>query len=156
MTISETFPSPAEEVRSIKRRDCEVSVACIRLLRDNVSVQDHGVQRLRQRQFGADNSNANNLNKDMNNFTSNSPQDDAELLKLVLAPTERHYLTEAELADRWNLSPKTLQRWRGLGTGPLFAKFAKKVGYPLLGQGGILNYEESILHRSTTQRAIPE
>lgn len=67
---------------------------------------------------------------------------------------ERRFLTEAELATRWNLSPKTLQRWRGLGTGPLFAKFTKKVGYPLHGQGGILDYEKSILHRSTTQRAI--
>ncbi len=74
----------------------------------------------------------------------------------TLPPSECRYLSESELANRWNLSPKTLQRWRGLGTGPLFAKFAKKVGYPLLGQGGILDYEESILYRSTTRRAIPQ
>ena len=73
----------------------------------------------------------------------------------AVAPTERHFLTEAELAYRWNLSPKTLQRWRGLGTGPLFAKFTKKVGYPLHGHGGVLEYEQSLLQQSTTQRAIP-
>jgi hypothetical protein len=78
------------------------------------------------------------------------------MLDSALAPAERRFLTETELASRWNLSPKTLQRWRGLGTGPLFAKFAKKVGYPLHGQGGILDFEQSILHRSTTQRAISQ
>ena len=70
-------------------------------------------------------------------------------------PTDRHFLTEAELATRWNLSPKTLQRWRGLGTGPVFAKFAKKVGYPLLGAKGVLDFEQGILYCSTTQRVAP-
>lgn len=73
----------------------------------------------------------------------------------TLPPAERCYLTETELANRWNLSPKTLQRWRGLGKGPLFAKFAKKIGYPLLGQRGVLDFERSILYQSTSQRVTP-
>ena len=79
------------------------------------------------------------------------------MLNLTLPPTERRYLTEAELANRWGLSPKTLARWRGLtGQGPVFAKFSKRVGYPLEGQGGILDWEKSILYRSTSQRASSE
>ncbi len=70
------------------------------------------------------------------------------------ASAERRFLTELELANRWGLSPKTLQRWRGLGSGPLFAKFSKKVGYPIDGQGGVLEWEKRILYRSTSERAF--
>jgi DNA-binding transcriptional MerR regulator len=35
-------------------------------------------------------------------------------------------LTEAELAERWNLSIKTLQYWRRLGTGPDFVRLNNK------------------------------
>lgn len=70
------------------------------------------------------------------------------------ASADRRFLSELELANRWGLSPKTLQRWRGLGRGPLFAKFSKKVGYPLDGQGGILDWEQRILYRSTSERAF--
>lgn len=70
------------------------------------------------------------------------------------AKSERRFLSELELANRWGLSPKTLQRWRGLGRGPLFAKFSKKVGYPIDGQGGVLEWEQRILYRSTSERAF--
>ena len=74
-----------------------------------------------------------------------------------LPPAECRYLSEAELARRWGLSPKTLQRWRGLpGCGPLFAKFSRKVSYPLEGPGGVLDREQRTLYRSTTERAIAE
>ena len=75
----------------------------------------------------------------------------------ILSPStkaERRYLSELELANRWGISPKTLQRWRGCGKGPLFAKFSKKVGYPLDGQGGVLAWEQSVLYRSTSERAF--
>jgi len=86
----------------------------------------------------------------MNNLVSKSTQG-AEQLEPPLPPTERHYLTEAELANRWGLSTKTLHRWRQLGTGPFFAKFSKRVAYPLHGHGGVLEFEQSILHRSTSE-----
>ncbi len=70
------------------------------------------------------------------------------------AKAERRFISELELANRWNLSPKTLQRWRGIGRGPLFAKFSKKVGYPLDGQDGVLDWEQRILYRSTSERAF--
>lgn len=72
----------------------------------------------------------------------------------TLGIAERRYLSEQELANRWGMSPKTLSRWRGLGKGPVFAKFSKKVGYPIDGHGGILDWEQRILYRSTSERAM--
>lgn len=36
-----------------------------------------------------------------------------------------------QLADRWGLSEKTLERWRMLGTGPSYLKLGSRVLYPL-------------------------
>lgn len=66
--------------------------------------------------------------------------------------SERRYLTELELANRWGMSPKTLTRWRGLGKGPVFAKFSKKVAYPLDGARGVLDFEQRQLYASTSER----
>lgn len=63
----------------------------------------------------------------------------------VSAPADRRYLTEAELASRWGLCPKTLQRWRSSGVGPVYAKFSRSIKYPLDGKGGVLDYEQSVL-----------
>ena len=40
-------------------------------------------------------------------------------------------LNEIELAARWGMSPKTLQRWRTLNVGPEYLKLGKKIMYPL-------------------------
>ena len=39
------------------------------------------------------------------------------------------HLTQAELARRWRLSPRTLERWRWLGQGPSFLKLGGRVAY---------------------------
>lgn len=66
----------------------------------------------------------------------------------------RAFLREAELAERWGVSVKTLQRWRLTGTsGPLYVKFGRSVAYPLYGAGGVLEYESRFLYRSTSERA---
>jgi len=67
-------------------------------------------------------------------------------------PNRQRYLTQHELADRWGLSPKTLARWRCIGKGPHFAKHSKKVTYPLDGEGGVLDWEQRTLYRSTSER----
>jgi len=75
--------------------------------------------------------------------------------KTPLAPLNidnRRFLTQRELADRWGLSPKTLARWRCIGKGPHFAKHSKKVTYPLDGEGGVLDWEQRTLYRSTSER----
>lgn len=40
------------------------------------------------------------------------------------------YLTQTELARRWRLSPRTLERWRTLGQGPSYLKIGH-VLYPM-------------------------
>ena len=49
----------------------------------------------------------------------------------VMAPEPymppRQVLSEADLASRWGMSPKTLQRWRMEGRGPHYLKLGKRV-----------------------------
>lgn len=49
-------------------------------------------------------------------------------------------LTEIELAERWGISPKTLQRWRSERRGPSYIKLSKRVTYPI---EDILAFESS-------------
>ena len=41
------------------------------------------------------------------------------------------HLHQAELARRWKLSPRTLERWRWLGRGPRHIKLGARVLYRL-------------------------
>ena len=65
------------------------------------------------------------------------------------APNERRVLSEIELANRWGVSSKTLQRWRSEGRGPHYMKLSKRVTYPL---EVITEYERVALHASTSER----
>lgn len=38
-------------------------------------------------------------------------------------------LTQAQLAARWHISPRTLEQWRWLGKGPKFLKIGARVLY---------------------------
>ena len=67
------------------------------------------------------------------------------------APHERRVLSETELAHRWGVSPKTLQRWRTEGRGPKYLKLSKRVTYPL---EAITEYERCALHISTSERVV--
>lgn len=69
----------------------------------------------------------------------------------VVAPHERHVLSENELANRWGISPKTLQRWRTEGCGPRYMKLSKRVTYPL---DVIIEFERHALHASTSKKII--
>ena len=55
-------------------------------------------------------------------------------------------LNETELAHRWGISPKTLQRWRCEGRGPKYFKLSKRVAYPI---DEVLAFEFESLHEST-------
>ena len=52
---------------------------------------------------------------------SNTPQSPHPAIN-SLAPGDRRVLNENELAQRWGVSPKTLQRWRSDGLGPRYLK----------------------------------
>ena len=67
----------------------------------------------------------------------------------TLAPGDRRVLNENELAQRWGVSPKTLQRWRSEGRGPRYLKLSKRVSYPL---EAVIDFEYSALHDSTSER----
>lgn len=67
-----------------------------------------------------------------------------------LSPGDRRVLNENELAQRWGLSPKTLQRWRSEGRGPRYLKLSKRVSYPL---ESVIEFERGALHDSTAERA---
>ena len=72
----------------------------------------------------------------------------------VMAPEPcmppRQVLSEADLASRWGMSPKTLQRWRMEGRGPHYLKLGKRVNYPL---NAVIAFENCVQHVSTSQRA---
>lgn len=38
-------------------------------------------------------------------------------------------MTQAQLAERWQISPRTLEQWRWLGKGPRFLKIGARVLY---------------------------
>ncbi len=42
--------------------------------------------------------------------------------------SDRH-LTQTELARRWRISPRTLERWRWLNQGPAFLKLGSRIAY---------------------------
>jgi hypothetical protein len=44
-------------------------------------------------------------------------------------PAALPHLTEAELATRWRRSPRTLERWRAAGTGPVWLRLNGRVLY---------------------------
>ena len=44
-------------------------------------------------------------------------------------PVPPRHLTPAELAARWRVSPRTLERWRVNGTGPCWLKLCGRVVY---------------------------
>lgn len=46
--------------------------------------------------------------------------------------SDHRYLNEIELADRWRLSERTLQRWRWQRKGPAFVKLGGRVVYPIV------------------------
>lgn len=63
---------------------------------------------------------------------------------------QRQVLNEQQLAQRWGVSPKTLQRWRNQGRGPRYLKLSKRVGYPL---DAVIGFEREVLRDSTCERA---
>lgn len=62
-------------------------------------------------------------------------------------PTTRH-LSQMELASRWRISHRTLERWRWSGEGPRFVKLGGRVVYRLQ---DIEQFEADQLRRSTAE-----
>lgn len=56
------------------------------------------------------------------------------------------HLNQVELAARWKISPRTLERWRWTGEGPAFIKIGGRVVYRL---EDVETYEHTQLRAST-------
>ena len=60
------------------------------------------------------------------------------------------HLNQVELARRWNISPRTLERWRWIGEGIAYLKIGGRVVYRL---DDIERYEAEHLHGENTDPA---
>ena len=61
----------------------------------------------------------------------------------------RTCLNQTELAARWSISARTLERWRWTGEGPAFLKIGGRVVYRL---EDVLAYEQARQRRSPADR----
>ncbi len=64
--------------------------------------------------------------------------------------TGNNYMTQTQLAERWQVAESTLERWRSEGVGPIYMKILGRVRYRL---SGITDFEEDSLRGSSSQRA---
>ena len=51
------------------------------------------------------------------------------------------------------MSEKTLERWRSLGTGPMYLKLGSRVMYPL---SAIAQHEQGRMRRCTAGQELPQ
>jgi len=56
-------------------------------------------------------------------------------------------LNQDQLADRWQISPRTLEQWRWLGKGPRFLKVGARVLYR---ESDVETYEASQIYQNTS------
>jgi hypothetical protein len=75
---------------------------------------------------------------------SNDPRRRKKPAATVTNPI-RH-IDQEEVAQRWSVSPRTLERWRWIGTGPRFLKVGGRVVYRI---EDIEAYEAAQLRTST-------
>lgn len=69
---------------------------------------------------------------------------------LPRAPVAETFISQRELADRWKVSPRTLERWRRLRRGPTYLKLGFRIVY---GLRHIQAFEAEHLH--VLRRGIP-
>ena len=62
------------------------------------------------------------------------------------------HLTQVQVADRWQMSVRTLERWRWLGQGPSFMKLGGRVAYRL---EDIETFEAEQLRKMTPRARKP-
>jgi predicted site-specific integrase-resolvase len=66
--------------------------------------------------------------------------------------TESNYLTQTQLAERWQVAESTLERWRSEGIGPIYMKMMGRVRYRL---SDITDFEEDIPFAGARRSAHP-
>ena len=61
------------------------------------------------------------------------------------------HLNQRQLADRWDLSETSLERWRTEGIGPVFMKLQGRVLYRV---EDVESFETDSLRKSTSERVV--
>ncbi len=61
------------------------------------------------------------------------------------------HLNQRHLADRWDVSEATLERWRTEGIGPVFLKLQGRVLYRV---EDVESFEADSLRKSTSERVV--
>jgi predicted site-specific integrase-resolvase len=64
---------------------------------------------------------------------------------------EKPFLNQIDLSRRWGISPRTLERWRWLGEGPVFVKLGGRVAYRF---EDIEAYEQAHMRNSTSDDGL--
>jgi hypothetical protein len=64
--------------------------------------------------------------------------------------TGNNYITQTQLAERWQVAESTRERWRSEGYGPIYMKILGRVRYRL---SNITDFDEESLCGSTSQLA---
>ena len=59
------------------------------------------------------------------------------------------HINQQTLAERWQVSETTLERWRSIGVGPVFLKLHGRIVYR---EQHLEAYENQCLHTSTSSR----
>jgi hypothetical protein len=67
--------------------------------------------------------------------------------QVVLPQGGLRHLNQDELARRWNVSPRTLERWRWLRQGPAYLKIGGRIAYRMK---DVLVYEATRLRAPAT------
>lgn len=62
---------------------------------------------------------------------------------------DRKFLTQTELAERWNMARATLTNWRCRGQGPAYIKISSHILYPV---AEIINWEDKNIVNPPNQR----
>ena len=79
--------------------------------------------------------------------TSHSNLPEGKDAKMQATPSDAICINQIELAGRWRISHRTLERWRWAGEGPKFLKVGGRVVYRL---SDIEEYERAIVRTSTS------
>lgn len=79
--------------------------------------------------------------------TSHSNLPEGKDAKMQATQSDAICINQIELAGRWRISHRTLERWRWTGEGPKFLKIGGRVVYRL---SDIEDYERTIVRTSTS------
>lgn len=55
----------------------------------------------------------------------------ADVAKAAVSELFKRHLNQDQLARRWSLSPRTLERWRSTGKGPTYLRLGGRIAYAL-------------------------